>query len=126
MGDAARKHDSRRRKIDETLKTADNHRQLYTSSHDEMIINRKLSNGREVDDMELATLLGRTVVAISQRRVVLKRLMAGGMTLLEIHETERWRRAEQNNIQYSIVTSLLRAQCSECYCSPHAPGCSKA
>ncbi|UQT01710.1 hypothetical protein SEA_MORRILL_25 [Microbacterium phage Morrill] len=126
MADAHQKHDARRRKIDETLKTADNHRQLYTRSHDEMILTHKLSNGRVVDDMELATVLGRTIVAISQRRVVLNKLMSHGMSLEEIHEVERWNRAERNSIQYKTSVRLLAAQCDECFCSPHAVGCSKA
>ncbi|QJD52933.1 hypothetical protein SEA_PHEDRO_26 [Microbacterium phage Phedro] len=127
-------HDSRRRKIEETLKTADNHRQLYTTADDELILTRFLPEWRDMNNPpvellsneDIAIIIGRTHVAVSQRRVVLKKLMSHGMTLEEIHETERWQRAERNSIQYRTSVRLLAAQCPECFCSPHAPGCSRA
>ena len=126
--------DSRTRKMQETLKTADNHRQPWTADEDKHVLNRTKPMsfdilGRKdvpVNDEELAVYLGRTITAVSQRRVVLNRLMESGMTLEEIHEVERWRRAERDNIHYGAITRLLAAQCPECYCSPHAPNCSRA
>ena len=126
--------DSRTRKMQETLKTADNHRQLWTADEDKHVLNRTKPMSFDIlgwkdvfaNDEELAVYLGRTITAVSQRRVVLNRLMESGMTLEEIHEAERWRRAERNNIRYDTITRLLAAQCPECFCSPHAPNCSRA
>lgn len=115
-------HDSRTRKMQETLKTADHHRQLWTADEDEVVLNRTVwaPNPEPMTNEELAVYLGRTITAVSQRRVVLNRLMESGMTLEEIHEAERWRRAERNNIRYGTITRLLAAQCPECFCSPDA------
>ena len=126
--------DSRTRKMQETLKTADNHRQLWEANEDKHVLNRTKLMSFDIfgekdvfaTDEEIAVFLGRTITAVSQRRVVLNRLMESGMTLKEIHEAERWRRAERNNIRYGTITRLLAAQCPECFCSPHAPGCSHA
>lgn len=119
--------DSRTRKMQETLKTADNHRQLWTADEDEAVLTRNTEKfslaGHNMNDEELAVYLGRTITAVSQRRVVLNRLMESGMTLEEIHEAERWRRAERNNIRYGTITRLLAANCPMCFCNPHAPNC---
>ncbi|QNN98075.1 hypothetical protein SEA_FEDE_27 [Microbacterium phage Fede] len=119
--------DSRKQKIEQTLKTADNHRQLWSAQEDEAVLTRNTEAftlvGHNMNDEELAIALGRTIVAVSQRRVVLKKLMSHGMTLEEIHEAERWQRAERNSIQYKTTTRLLAAQCPDCFCSPHSPNC---
>lgn len=118
---------SRSRRIEETRKTADNHRQPWTSEEDQAVLDHGTSlspEGEPKNDMELAVHLGRTLVAVSQRRVVLHKLMDSGLGLQEIHEVERHRRAVSNNRTYTIVSDRLRAMCPECFCYPHIPGCS--
>jgi hypothetical protein len=105
-----------------TLKTADNHRQLWTSHQDEIVLSRTI-NGKPTSDVDIAVAIGRTQLAVSQRRVVLNRMIESGLTLTEIHEVERWRRAEQTNVTYRIIHDRMRATCSECFCDPHIPGC---
>lgn len=119
----------RSQRIEETRKTADNHRQLWTAQDDQIVLDHGVtwdqSSFEHMDDMHLAVFLGRTVVAVSQRRIVLNKLLEQGMTLEEIHEVERHRRAVKNNRTYTITHNLLQAMCPECFCYPHIPGCSQ-
>jgi len=117
----------RNERMEQTRKTADKHRQLWTAQEDEIVLERHLpADDNPADDMELAVYLGRTVTAVSQRRVVLKKLMESGMPLEEIRDTERLRRALNNNVKYNIITRRLKATCDECFSDPHLPICSKA
>jgi len=115
-------------KRQETLKTADQHRQLWDATDDEVVLDRGVHDPEtgelvEMDDEAIAVTIGRTITAVSQRRVVLKKLMSQGMSLEEIHEVERLRRAIRNDVQYRRTETSLRQVCPHCYCDPHAPGC---
>ena len=119
-------HESRRKQIDKTLIHATNHRLLWSLTDDELVLSRRPQGfHNDLNDFGIAMYIGRTIVAVSQRRVILHRLLDHGMTLEEIHDVERLRRAERNNISYRIIHNQLQAACSECFCSPHSPDCSK-
>lgn len=109
----------------QTLKTADHHRQLWTHRQDEIVLTRTTTRGTRLSDTDIAVVLGRTQLAVSQRRVLLNKLMETGLTLEEIHEVERHRRAKSNELQYTIVYNKARTSCNECFCTPHAYGCSE-
>jgi hypothetical protein len=119
---------NRARKIEESRKIADNHGQLWSAEEDNVVIQRNCTGEAAEymeDDMVLAAFLGRTFVAVSQRRVVLTKMLDSGMTLEEIHDVERHRRAVRNNRTYSVNIGLMAAMCPECFCYPHIPGCSQ-
>lgn len=120
----------RRAKIDETLKTADQHRQPWDATDDDIVLKGGLTldDNRFIgmDDMQIATLIGRTFVAVSQRRVVLNKLLNSGLTLEEIHEVERFNRVQRNAARASAQIDSLKRVCPECFCAPHASYCSKA
>jgi len=112
-----------------TLKTADNHRQYWTADEDQAVIDRYLfgytPRTRQATDEELAVALGRTQLAVMQRRVVLNKLLET-MTLEEIHDVERFKRTRSNEGRYGLAVANLQKLCAECYCAPHAVYCSKA
>jgi|SRR6478736_5045600 len=121
--------DKREQLRQQTLKTADNHRQYWSAQEDECVLTRDTYGSTIVqpkDDVELAVLLGRTQLAVYQRRMVLNKLMSEGMTLEEIHDVERFKRTRSNEGRYGLAVANLRRTCEECFCDPHIPGCSKS
>lgn len=115
--------EEREQKRQHTLKTADHHREPWTTHHDELVLARANRDGRRLTDVDLAIIVGRTQLAVSQRRVVLNKLIESGMTLAEIHEVERFNRAQRNSIRARAQVEALKRVCPECFCNPHIPGC---
>lgn len=123
--------DKREQLRQQTLKTADNHNQYWTAQEDEIVLTRDTTtlpyglHGKNMDDVELAVALGRTQLAVYQRRMVLNKLLEQGLTLDEIHDVERFKRTRSNEGRYGLAVANLRKNCDECFCTPHIPGCSK-
>ena len=108
---------ARRKKDEETLKTADHYRQRWTADEDEIVL------ARESNDLALAVQLGRTFSSVVQRRSALRRMMAGGLSLQEIHDVEEQLREAHNRVVY-MRNMDIQTTCPECFCSPHASWCS--
>lgn len=113
------KAEVRRAKDAETLKTAENYRQRWTADEDEIVL------AREEDDMSLAVTLGRTFSSVIQRRSVLHKMLASGLSLPEIHVVEAQRLEAHNRKVYADNMAQLQDACPECFCTPHASWCSR-
>lgn len=128
------KHHAREEKDERTRLTAENNGQLWDTTDDQIVLDRGMPvPGPEasfvmqsMDDEEIAVLIGRTFSAVRQRRSVLYKLMQQGLTLEEIHVAEKQVREQRNRSLYrkaeKDISSLF--VCHECFCIPHAPGCS--
>lgn len=123
----------RRGKDERTLKTADQYRQLWSAGDDMIVLQRGVENYPvgvveatwvAMSDEEIATFIGRTFSSVVQRRSVLRKLMANGLTLTEIHDQERYMRKRDATRIYRNTMHELKATCPECFCNPHIQGCS--
>lgn len=123
------KDEARRRKDEETRKTADNYRQLWSAEDDEIVLSHgvtwETTGYEELDDMRIAYLLGRTFSSVVQRRSVLRRLLSQGLTLEEIHLAERQEREHRNRALVWQAKVELQV-CRSCFCFPHTADCEEA
>ena len=113
-------NDKREQRRQETLKTADNHRQPWTEWEDSLVI-----GPTSMTNVEIAVQLGRTSTAVSQRRVVLRALFNAGYSFGDIHEVEAHNRLKRKAARMDKIIHTLRETCDECFCSPHTADCSK-